>query len=117
MPRWINNIPVPMDLFRGRAPFNHRDGQLGRQGQWQGARGNMAQTDTQPPHIKGPCFKCGKQGHFTQECCSWMQINYTSYINDQDNMIGIQPPIQPSNLLSNTLTAFDSLPNDQKDKL
>ncbi len=45
-----------------------------------------------------------------------MQIN-TSYLDDQDEMIGIQPPLQPSNLLSNTLAAFDSLPNDQKDEL
>ncbi len=32
-------------------------------------------------------------------------------------MIGIQPPLQPSNLLSNALAVFDSLPNDQKDEL
>ncbi len=32
-------------------------------------------------------------------------------------MIGIQPLLQPSNLLSNALAAFDSLPNDQKDEL
>ncbi len=32
-------------------------------------------------------------------------------------MIGIQPPLQPSDLLSNALTAFDSLLNDQKDEL
>ncbi len=32
-------------------------------------------------------------------------------------MIGIQPPLQLSNLLSNALAAFDSLPNKQKDKL
>jgi len=32
-------------------------------------------------------------------------------------MVRIQPPLQPLNLLSNALTAFDSLPNDQKDKL
>jgi len=32
-------------------------------------------------------------------------------------MISIQPPLQPSNLLSNTLVAFNSLLNDQKDKL
>ncbi len=32
-------------------------------------------------------------------------------------MVGIQPPLQLSNLLSNALTAFDSLPNNQKDEL
>jgi len=46
-----------------------------------------------------------------------MQINNAHYLDDQDDMIGIQPPLQPSNLLSNTLAVFDSLPNDQKDEL
>jgi len=32
--RWMNNILVPMDLSRGRAPFNHRGGPQGGQGQW-----------------------------------------------------------------------------------
>jgi len=46
-----------------------------------------------------------------------MQINNTYYLDDQDNMTGIQPPLQPSNLLNNALAAFDSLPNNQKDEL
>jgi len=69
------------------------------------------------PRIKEPCFKCGKQGHFACECYSRTQINYSSYIDNQDEMVGIQPPLQLSNLLSNALTAFDSLPNNQKDEL
>ncbi len=36
-PRWMNNTPVPMDLSRGRAPFNRRGGQPSGQGQWRGA--------------------------------------------------------------------------------
>jgi len=31
--------------------------------------------------------------------------------------MGLQMPLSPLNLLSNALSAFDSLPNDQKDKL
>ena len=116
-PRWMNNTPVPMDLSRGRALFNRRGGQLSGQGQWRGARGNVAQTDQQIPQTKGPCFKCGKPGHSTRECRSRTQINNAHYLDDQDDMVGIQPPLQPSNLLSNTLAMFDSLPNDQKDKL
>ncbi len=46
-----------------------------------------------------------------------MQINNAHYLDDQDDMIGIQPPLQPSNLLSNALATFNSLPNDQKDEL
>ncbi len=116
-PRWMNNVPVPMDLSRGRAPFNRRGGQPSGQGQWRGARGNVVQTDQPLPRTKGPCFKCGKLGHFARECRSQTQINNTHYLNDQDDMIGIQPPLQLSNLLSNALAAFDSLPNEQKDKL
>ncbi len=116
-PRWMNNTPVPMDLSRGRAPFNRRGGPPSGQGQWQGAQGNVAQTNQQPPRIKGPCFKCGRKGHFTRECRSKTQINNAHYLDDQDNMISIQPPLQPSNLLNNALAAFDSLPNDQKDEL
>jgi len=33
-PRWMNNIPVPMDLSRSRAPFNHRGGPPQGRGQW-----------------------------------------------------------------------------------
>jgi len=116
-PRWMNNVLVPIDLSRGRAPFNRQGGQQGRQSQWRGARRNIAQTDAPPPQIKGPCFKCGKPGHFARECHSRTQINNVHYLDDQDDMIGIQPPLQPSNLLSNALAAFNSLPNDQKDEL
>ncbi len=45
-----------------------------------------------------------------------MQINQTSWIDEQDNLIGIEP-IHPSNLLSNALAAFNTLPNKQKDEL
>ncbi len=92
-PRWMNNVPVPMDLSRGRALFNRRGGQPGGQGQWSGAQGNVAQTDALPLQMKGPCFKCGKLGHFARECRSRMQINNAHYLNDQDDMIGIQPPL------------------------
>ena len=134
--RWMNNILVPMDLSRGRAPTNREGGQSRQsqwpgqqsqgqwwggqqsmQQQWQGAWGNVAQTNQMLPWAKGPCFKCGKMGHFARECHSRTQINNAHYLDDQDDMFGIQPPLQPSNLLSNTLAAFDSLPNDQKDEL
>jgi hypothetical protein len=117
-PRWMNNIPVPIDLSRGQAPYN-RGGTMGRgRGQWHNTQGNIAQADRPPqPCTKGPCFKCGKQGHFTRECCSHTQINYTNYMDKPDNMVGMQPPLAPVNILDNVLSMFDSLPNDQKDKL
>jgi hypothetical protein len=34
-PRWMNNIPVPMDLSKGCAPYNQGGGSIGRgRGQW-----------------------------------------------------------------------------------
>jgi len=48
-PRWMNNVPVLIDLSRGQAPFNHRGGPQGGQSQWRGAQGNVAQTDQQLP--------------------------------------------------------------------
>src|SRR6266851_4769584 len=112
-PRWMNNTPVPMDLSRNQAPFNRKGGASQGRGQWRGARGNVAQTDP-PLRTKGPCFKCGKQGHFARECCLRTQINNAHYLDDQNDMAGIQALLQPSNLLSNALAVFDSLPNDQK---
>jgi len=77
----------------------------------------MAQTDNPQPCTKEPCFKCGKPGHFTRECCSYTQINQTYFIGEQDDMIGLQMPMSLSNLLDNVLMAFNSLPNNQKDEL
>jgi len=45
------------------------------------------------------------------------QINNANYLDNQDDMTGIQLPLQPSNLLSNTLATFNCLLNDQKDEL
>ncbi len=38
-------------------------------------------------------------------------------MDDQDDMTGLQTLLDPSNLLSNALAAFNTLPNDQKDEL
>ncbi len=73
--------------------------------------------DQQFLRAKGLCFKCGRMGHFAKECHSRTQINNAHYLDEQDEMVRIQPPLQPSNLLSNALAAFDSLPNEQKDEL
>jgi len=110
----MNNIPVPMDLSRGRSQFNQRGGQPGGSGQWQGARGNIAQADQQFPRAKGPCFKCRKDGHFAWDCRS-IRAHYINYMDQSDNMSQLQEAITPENILDNAIRMFDTLPLDQKD--
>jgi Retrotransposon gag protein len=57
-----NNVQVPMDLSRIRAPNNRRF-----------PRANQANTDSAAAQLSktiGPCFHCGKMGHLIQNCRS-----------------------------------------------
>ena len=92
----------------------------------QRARGNAAQADygaqggapqssrAFPPRKKGPCFKCGKEGHFARDCRS-ARAHYINYMDQDDDMSQLQDAITPKNILDNAIRMFDTLPRDQKD--
>ena len=66
-PPSMNNVPVPMDLSRGRAPNNWR-GQ--GSGNWRQGRGPPARGNISAPGYgsSSGCFNCGKEGHYTCNC-------------------------------------------------
>ena len=68
-PRHLNNVPVPMDLSRTRAP--RRDGRYPPPDAYH----RVVQTQEQPPQqpqqrrpFQGNCFNCGQPGHLARNC-------------------------------------------------
>jgi hypothetical protein len=115
----MNNVPVPMDLSRGRFPPNRTNQQR--------FRGNLAQVEE--PFQRNPrpqrvrkCYNCDRPGHFAAEClCPRQTRGRQAYVQDymdqDEDMTGVQEAIHPANLLDNALKVFDTLPVEQKDAL
>jgi hypothetical protein len=107
-----------MDLSRGRFPLNRTNQQH--------FRGNVAQMER--PSQCGPqqrirkCYNCDRPGHFAAECLHPRQTRarqayVQDYMDQDEDMTGVQEAIHPANLLDNALKVFDTLPLEQKDAL
>jgi hypothetical protein len=118
-PKAWNNVPVPMDLSRGRFSSNRNNQRF--------TRGNTTQVEE--PQRWGPrpqrirkCYNCDKPGHFAAEChqpkrTQARQAYVQDYMDQEEDLSEIQEAINPTNLLNNTLKVFDTLPLEQKDAL
>ena len=107
-----------MDLSRGRFPPNRANQQC--------FRGNVTQVER--PFQHGPqqrirkCYNYDHPGHFAAECphprrTQGRQAYVQDYMDQGEDMTGVQEAIHPANLLDNALKVFDTLPLEQKDAL
>jgi Zinc knuckle len=112
-----NNMQVPMDLYRVRTPYNC----------WQYVSNNVY-TNTMTTQLqeeipcrlcpKGPCFNCGKPGHFARDCRSNPSSNINYMDTVEDNMQNVpQPTIAPRTNVANLKAQIDSLLTEDNNAL
>jgi Zinc knuckle len=87
----------------------------------QEAYGNATNTQEQTYQCqrpKGPCFNCGKMGHFAKDCCSNPSSNISYMDTEDDDMQNIpQPSITLRANISHLKVQIDTLSEKDNDAL
>jgi Zinc knuckle len=113
-----------MDLSRTRAPYNRRQYQNNNaysnstQTEYSQVADAPVQQNYKPRHPKGPCFNCGKIGHFAKDCHSGpsTNINYMDAVDEVMQQVP-QPNISPRHDVNKLVAQIDALSKEDHDSL
>ena len=113
-----------MDLSRTRTPYNRCQYQGNNaytnaaQLEYNNATNVQGQSNYQHPRPKGPCFNCGKIGHFAKDCHSTPSSNISYMDTEDEDMQNIpQPNITPQANIGHIKAQIDALSETDNDAL